>query len=63
MTYYMHTLDGRPAAFFPHDGVCFTNKRITLAKSLRQIRREQTLCRAMRLTDHGYKYGYATVIL
>lgn len=65
MTLYMHTLDGKPAAFFPRDGVCFAHKRITLARSLRQIRKEQAESSRIR-TDAGLsddcEYGYVTVV-
>jgi hypothetical protein len=64
VTLYMHTLDGKPASYFERDGVCFTNRRIKLAKSLRQIRREQAAGRKRR-EDAGltndFTYGYATV--
>jgi hypothetical protein len=43
-TMYMHTLDGKPATFII-DGVYFgkNGQSITLAKNLRQIRREQRI--------------------
>lgn len=64
MTLYMHTLDGKPASYYEKDGVCFTIRRIRLAKSLRQIRREQEACKRRRAADglpNDYRYGYATV--
>lgn len=64
MTMYMHTLEGQPASFYKGNGVCFAHKRIRLATSLRQIRREQAACRAMRekeKTRNDFKYGYVTV--
>lgn len=60
MTLYMHTLNDMPASFFTRSGVCFTNKRIRLATSLRQIRREQKLSREIHFPDN-FKYGYVTV--
>lgn len=61
---YMHTLDGQPASFYPRDGVCFTSKRIRLATSLRQIRREQAECRKLCAGKWGigeWRYGYVTI--
>ena len=66
MTRYMHTLEGQPATFYKNSGVCFTHKRIRLANSLRQIRREQAACKAMRAEEgagNDFKYGYVTVAL
>lgn len=41
-TLYMHTLDGQPAEFQENGNyVAFAHRRIKLASSLRQIRREQ----------------------
>lgn len=62
MTLYMHTLDGKPASYYPKDGVCFASRKITLVKSLRQIRREQHRCKTMRTGhDNAFKYDYVTV--
>jgi hypothetical protein len=43
-TYYMHTLDGKPAIWLPdHEYIAFAGGSIvaTLVPTLRQIRREQ----------------------
>jgi hypothetical protein len=37
----MHTLDGKPAAFYLGQGLCFEHRKIRLVSSLREIRREQ----------------------
>lgn len=68
-TYYMHTIDGRPA-FFAGDQVCFMNfygKPSKLALSLKQIRKEQAKSREYRQSigfsdDHDrYRLGYRRV--
>lgn len=64
-TYYLHLLDGHPAGFFDGRSVCFTTKRVPLAKSLRQIKREQAISM---LNDESsragpFRYGYATLTL
>lgn len=61
MTYYMHTLDGKPAYF---DGehiylIRQFGKSKTIGKSLRQIKREQQIDKRnseSRIFD--YEYGY-----
>ena len=66
MTLYMHTLDGMPASYYERDGVCFTTKQIRLAKSVRQIRREQKVCKERRAAEgniDNFRYGYATVVV
>lgn len=65
MILYMHTLDGRPASYTERCGICFETRRIRLATSLRQIRREQAIDKKRRI-EEGFlnettKYGYATV--
>jgi hypothetical protein len=55
-TYYLHTLDGWPASFFRGEGILFCS-RITLATSLRQIRREQNESRRIR-PNEPERYGY-----
>lgn len=63
-TFYMHTLDGLPAAFFDGRSVCFTHKRVLLVPSLRQIRREQATSKRNDDARSGpFIYGYATVRL
>jgi hypothetical protein len=63
-TYYMHLLDESPAGFFDGKHVCFSSKRIPLAKSLRQIKREQAISLA---NDgeraNGFRYAYVTVVV
>jgi hypothetical protein len=61
VTYYMHTLDGMPAGFFDGRRVCFTRKRVPLATSLRQIRREQAISKANDDDRVQFEYGYVTV--
>lgn len=67
MTYYLHTLDGMPAVFVPNVGVCFAtfygppNK---LARSLKQIRKEQKESQRIRKgdgIDTPFQYGYRRV--
>lgn len=63
-TYYLHTLDGKPA-FFNGEYIHFSNgeRGGQLATSLQQIRREQELSNAL----YGYRdddlerYGYVRV--
>lgn len=69
-TYYMHTIDRRPAAYFPDNGIChmdFYGKPNPLAASLKQIRREQKITieqrRARGLEQDETKYGYRRVCL
>lgn len=61
---YVHTIDGRPAQYFPGSQICFSPWRgITrTATSLRQIRREQRASIRWR-REKGYEaspsdYGY-----
>ena len=64
MALYMHTLDGQPASYFLGSGVCFTNKSIKLATSLRQIRREQKITQDDRRRNNlpdEFRYGYVTI--
>lgn len=62
-TYYMHTLDGHPAGFYDGRAVCFAHKRIKLATSLHQIRREQAISRANDDNRAEFNYGYVTVLV
>jgi hypothetical protein len=64
-TYYMHMLDETPAGFFDGKSVCFTWKRIPLAKSLRQIRREQQISKRHDVANRSgpFRYSYITVTL
>lgn len=60
---YMHTLNGQPAQF---DGeqICFADKRIKLADSSVQIRREEQLSRRWRLQngyENEWKESYVTI--
>lgn len=60
--YYMHTIDGSPAFFSERSGqICYMNfygKPPKLAKSLKQIRREQELTREFRVRNN-LKFDYA----
>ena len=47
----MHTLDRQPATFDGYQ-VCFTTRKIKLADSLNQIRREQRKSSKNRLADN-----------
>lgn len=59
--YYLHTLDGKPAAFFVEDGlVCFSNK-VRLCASLRQLRKEQRISMKNEPGRHNFTYGYQRV--
>jgi len=63
--FYMHTLDNKPAVFTGRT-VCFAtfyghaNK---LAKSLRQIKREQQISTTNRLPNSIFEYGHIRVEL
>ena len=67
-TYYMHTIDGKPAAFI-EDQIYFmpyygSAKCRTLARSLRQIRREQKKAAEFRAAlgyHNDFEYGYVRV--
>ena len=71
--YYMHTINGKPAAFYQRDGqICFMShygnrKCNLLVESLGQIRREQKLSRDSRAkrgcADDFFKEGYVIVRL
>jgi len=73
MKYYMHTLDGMPAAYMPRERqICFLshygNRNCNvLATSLQQIRKEQRLSRKYRQevlgidADVDYEAGYVIV--
>lgn len=63
-TYYLHTLDNMPAAFYKGQGVLFSG-RIALASSLRQIRLEQQESRRIRVRKgmlETERYGYRIVV-
>ena len=66
-TYYMHTLNGRPAVFCEGQGVCFASfygKPNRLARSLKQIRAEQAASRHLddiRGGEEKWAYGYIRV--
>lgn len=66
-TYYLHTLDGRPAAFFPGDGICFMNfygKANPLCRSLKEIRQQQKESERIRCDcPDGAQLGYRRVSL
>ena len=73
MKYYMHTLEGLPAAYMPSEKqICFLShygnrKSNSLAKDLKQIRREQKLSREYREKElhvnieNEFKPGYVIV--
>lgn len=58
ITLYMHTIDGRPAQYFPGEQVCFADWRPVsrFAASLRQIRKEQDASAAWR-REQGFDEG------
>jgi len=69
-TYYMHTINGKPAFWSENDGqICYMNvygKASLLSESLRQIRLEQKATIAYRKAcgmpeDENDKYGYRRV--
>ena len=67
--YFLHTIDGKPARFWPKGQICFLRFQgsAKLVRSLKQIKREQTLSCAWR-TKRGYgnrdnNYGYVKVTL
>ena len=69
-TYYMHMINGKPAAYFPKHGICYMNfygKPNPLSASLKQIRHEQKATveyrRGLGIKDVGTKYGYRRVML
>lgn len=69
-TYYLHTIDGRPAYYVPGMQICYINfygKPKPLVASLDQIRAEQKASSEWRKAqgyDHGTKdYGYRRVRL
>lgn len=66
MIYYLHTINDKPAAFYPDQGqIChltFYGEAGPLATSLRQIKREQAASKRYRVKN-GYsnlpdKYGH-----
>ena len=64
LTMYLHTMDGLPASFLQGEGrIMFGNKH-RLARSLRQIRREQRISResdeANGCLGH-FRYSYTLV--
>ena len=63
--YYLHTIDGHPAAF-KDTQICYGWHRMPLASSLKQIREEQKKTLVYR-TRKGFrllgKYGYLLVYL
>ena len=62
-TYYMHTIEDKPGTF-AGGMVCFAGGSATLAKNLRQIRREQVASRASDAecqTSKVWEYGYIRV--
>lgn len=67
MTYYLHTLDGRPACFVPGQGICFIMKydrNPIVATSLKQIRKEQRdddKIRAHLCAGVPFKRGYVRI--
>jgi len=66
-TYYLHTLDGKPAGFYCGQGVCFATfygKATPLCTSLKQIRKEQNWSIGYRKSqgfEDNFKYGYRRV--
>jgi hypothetical protein len=65
-TYYLHTINGEPAEFVPHQKqLCFIGKYGAagkLASSLRQIRREQAINRRQNPDiSEGLTFGYVRV--
>ena len=65
-TYYLHTLDGKPAQFIPSQRtICFIGKygpSAEPATSLRQIRREQAIDRAENPdTSSDFKHDYVRI--
>lgn len=68
--YFLHTIDGVPATYWPKAQICYVRiprGSAKLARSLEQLKKEQTLSRAWR-TKQGYpndedKYGYVRVKL
>lgn len=67
-TYYMHTLDGQPAAF-TEGYICFAYKQVLeheMATSLRQLRRQQADCISRRSSEglgNDFDYGYVRIKL
>ena len=68
--FYLHTIDGRPAAYVRGKQICFINsygKAGQLARSLAQIRKEQDASTEWRIAkgydSHGNNYGYRRVRL
>lgn len=67
-TYYLHTINGKPATYYPGDQICYVTKygdAGVLVKSLRQIRREQKASIKFRqskgIPEDGSDYGYRRV--
>ena len=67
-TYYLHTIDGRPAFYVHGMQICFANrygKPAPLATSLGQIKREQRASvewrRAQGYDHSAEEYGYRRV--
>ncbi|HDZ21957.1 hypothetical protein LCGC14_0568740 [marine sediment metagenome] len=64
-TYYMHTMDGKPAGFRRSEGtVLFAWAGVPLAASLKQVRTEQQQSRDWDKAQGGhvsYNYGYIRV--
>ncbi len=56
--FYMHTINGKPALYWPGEQICYYNyygKLTPLAKSLSQIRREQK-------ASHEYRRSYGATV-
>ena len=67
---YMHTLDGRPAQYWPGEQVAFADDRrgvSRFADSLKQIRREERASERWRRSkgfdETSFEYGYVRVRL
>jgi hypothetical protein len=63
-TMYMHTLDGKPAAFNSTENYvyfCSGREPVVLVESLKQIRRAQKLDRDKWPNAAPFKYGYVLV--
>lgn len=64
--FYLHTLDGRPAAF---DGmhVCFaqpeSTAKVPLCRSLRELHKQQSISARNRAACHLERYGHIKVVL
>lgn len=62
---YMHTIDGRPAQYYPDTGyICFSKTITRLETSLYAIRRQQHLVREKDAATGQalqFTYGYALI--